>query len=370
MVDHFLPRVGGIELHVADLARQLVARGQQVHVISTTPGAADFDGIRVERLCGPLLPRFQIMYRAPSLVALRRLFERERYDVVHCHSSIVSPLSYGATWVARELRIPSVLTSHSLLGPHKPLFRLVNSLLPLTGWCTRLTAVSGAAAAVLKRLSGRGHVGVLANGIDYERWQVEPKAHGRLRVASVMRLNVKKRPQDLLAAIPKILRVFPRDNRPLFTIVGDGPMRRGLERRAQALGICDDVEFRGFLSREAIRGIFAETDLFVLPCEHEAFGLAALEARCAGLPVVARAGCGVSDVIEHGRHGYLARNPRQMADHTIQLLRDSGTRQWMRQAAAEGLARFGWDAVIAHTLDEYRAAMVEVPSRGAERIPA
>ena len=108
----------------------LSARGQQVHVISTTPGPTEIDGLSVHRLCGPLLAALSdsctVRRRSREL---RALLERERYDVVHCHSSIVTPLSYGATWLARELQIPSVLTSHSLLGPHKPLFTLVNSLL-------------------------------------------------------------------------------------------------------------------------------------------------------------------------------------------------------------------------------------------------
>jgi glycosyltransferase involved in cell wall biosynthesis len=355
---------------VADLARQLAARGQQVHVISTTPGPAEIEGLCVRRLCGPLLPLFQIMYRSPPLAELRQLMQSERYDVVHCHSSIVSPLSYGATWLARELNIPSVLTSHSLLGPHKPLFSLINSLLPLTGWCTRLTAVSGLAAAALQRLSGRSDVGVLTNGIEYRRWQVEPVAHGRPRVTSVMRLNIKKRPQDLVAIVPRLLRQLPAELRPLMTIVGDGPLRRRLERQAGRLGIADDVEFRGCLSREAIRGILAETDVFVLPTEYEAFGLAALEARCAGLPVVARSGCGVSDVIEHGRHGYLAKNRRQMADYIAQLLRDPAARQRMRDAASQGIERFGWDAIVARTIQEYRVAIAATAARQPERISA
>lgn len=371
VVDHFLPRVGGIELHVADLARQLSARGQQVHVISTTPGPAEIDGLHVRRLGGPLLPHFQVLYSSPPLVELRELMAGERYDVVHCHSSIVTPLSYGATYIARELKIPSILTSHSLLGPHKPLFTLVNSVLQMLSWCTRLTAVSSLAAGALSRLSGRSDVGVLTNGIEHQRWQVQPVPHTRPRVTSVMRLNIKKRPHDLVSIVPRIQRQLPPELRPIVTIVGDGPMRRGLERKAAKMGLtANDIEFRGCLTREAIRGLLAESDAFVLPTEYEAFGLAALEARCAGLPVVARSGCGVSDVIEHGRQGYLARDKRELADYISQLLRDPAARQQMRVAAGEGIERFGWDAIVARTIQEYRIAMDIVAAKHAERIPA
>ncbi|HEX4149809.1 MAG TPA: glycosyltransferase, partial [Pirellulales bacterium] len=201
-------------------------------------------------------------------------------------------------------------------------------------------------------------------------WRIEPLAHGRLRVASVMRLNVKKRPQDLVAMVPRIKRQLPSELQPLFTIVGDGPVRRRLERQAARLGVAGDIEFRGFLSREKIREIFAETDVFVLPTEHEAFGIAVLEARCAGLPVVARSGCGVADIIEHGRHGYLAHDRRQMADYIAQLLREADTRRNMRAAAGAGLERFGWDAVIARHLDEYREALAEASAQRGQRLSA
>jgi glycosyltransferase involved in cell wall biosynthesis len=378
VADHFLPRVGGIELHVADLARQLAARGQQVHVISTTPASCsrsaaappDLPGVRVHRLSGPLLPHFQILYRSRPLAELRALLGIERFDVVHCHSSIVSPLSYGATYVARELRIPSVLTAHSLLGPHTPLFRLVHSLLPLTGWCTRLTGVSHATADVLARLSGRTDVGILANGIDASRWLVEPRAHAGLRVTSVMRLNIKKRPHDLVAVIPRVLKQLPEEKRPRFTIIGDGPFRGRLERQIRRLDIADHVELRGTLPRDAIKEVFTETDLFVLPTIVEAFGIAVLEARAAGLPVVARDRCGVADVIEHGRQGLLAGTRRQLGDHLIALLQDEPRRTQMAAAAREGLERFGWDAVVDRHLEEYRRAAELLPTHAGEKIPA
>ena len=109
--------------------------------------------------------------------------------------------------------------------------------------------------------------------------------------------------------------------------------------------------------------------MFVLPTEHEAFGLAVLEARCAGLPVVARSGCGVADIIEHGRHGYLASNRRQMADYIAQLC-GQGARQQMREAASQGIERFGWDAVVARHLDEYREAMAEGAAQRVQRLSA
>ena len=54
--DWYLPRIGGLELHLRDLARELNARGHTAHVITATPGPDELDGIRVHRLDVPLMP--------------------------------------------------------------------------------------------------------------------------------------------------------------------------------------------------------------------------------------------------------------------------------------------------------------------------
>lgn len=370
VVDHFLPRVGGIELHVADLARQLQLRGHAVSVITATPGLPLCDGIPVHRLSGPLLPHFEILCHPRPLRELRALLQRENFSLVHAHSSIVSPLSYFATRFCHQLGIPSILTAHSLFGPHMPAFRTANYLFRLTAWCSRLTTVSEASARALRTLSGRGDVSILPNGIDLSAWEMTPEAHHGLRVTSVMRLNPKKRPHDLVRAIPQIMQRLPAAMRPTFTVIGDGPYRRHLERRARRSGIEGDVEFRGYLSRPEIRQLFRTTDLFVLPTIDEAFGIAVLEARCAGLPVVARNNCGVGDIIAHGTHGLLAGSRDEFAACIADLLMDGARRRRMSHAARQGLDQFGWSAVIARHLDAYRGVMGQIAPPPMEAVPA
>ena len=137
VVDHFLPRVGGIELHVADLARRLAAAGHAPQVLTTTPGELVIDGLTIHRLGGPLLPGFQILCHRRPLDRLQDLLQREHFDVVHSHSSIISPLAYAAGYIARRLEIPSVLTSHSLMGPHRPMMHAAIGCLGWTRWPNR-----------------------------------------------------------------------------------------------------------------------------------------------------------------------------------------------------------------------------------------
>jgi glycosyltransferase involved in cell wall biosynthesis len=266
--------------------------------------------------------------------------------------------------------MPSVLTTHSLLGPHQFVFGAVNRGLDLYGWPTELTTVSRATAAGLRRMSRRDDVAIVRNGIEASRWQIEPIDKPELRVTSVMRLNIKKRPHDLIAAIPHVLQKLPAGCRPTFTLVGDGPYRSKLERQVRSLGLTDVVEFRGFVPRAEIKEIFRRTDLFVLPTVLEAFGIAVLEARCAGLPIVAMQHSGVSDVIEHGRHGLLAEDRREFADHIARLLADEPQRRQMAAAARQGLQKFGWDQVVADHLAVYSRAMSRYQAPEPARVSA
>ncbi|HEY1586318.1 MAG TPA: glycosyltransferase, partial [Polyangia bacterium] len=112
--DWYLPRIGGLELHLRDLARELNARGHEAHVITATPGENERDGIIVHRLGVPLMPGLDTIRSRKALRPLEALFVREQYDIVHAHSAL-SPLAIGATAVAKKLGIPSVMTEHSVL---------------------------------------------------------------------------------------------------------------------------------------------------------------------------------------------------------------------------------------------------------------
>jgi len=391
-------------LQVADLAAQLAARGHVPEVVTATPGeswlgrlelprnvggrepglrdceslgdspltpgpaakrgaGSGAEAVAVHRLLGGRLPGFDIVWQPTSFHELRGVLQRGRFDVVHCHSSVVSPLAYAAAFVCRKLGVPSVLTAHSLLGVYQPLFQVLHPVMPWTRWPTRLTAVSRAAAQVLVRLSGRGDVGVLSNGIDPAEWNVEPAAkngaNNEVRVTGVMRLNIKKRPHSLLDVAARVCRQLPPGIRARFTIIGNGPYRGRLIRQARRLGISEQVEFMGTLARPEIREAFRHSDIFVLPTRNEAFGIAVLEARCAGLPIVAMKGCGVADLVENGNQGYLAGDDREFGQYLVRLVLDRELRQAMGLRSRQGVEQFDWEHVVQRHLSEYAQAIAE-----------
>jgi glycosyltransferase involved in cell wall biosynthesis len=93
--DWFLPRLGGIELHLRDLAVALRASGADARIVTTTRGDDVVDGVPVHRVRAPLAPYSRFAYTPGALRAVEQVIRAERFDVVHAHASVVSPVAYG-----------------------------------------------------------------------------------------------------------------------------------------------------------------------------------------------------------------------------------------------------------------------------------
>lgn len=353
--DWFLPRIGGIELHIADLAQELTNRGYEVCVITTTPGPDDCNGIPVHRLNEVFIPGVPVT--APFLwkvIGYRRLLEREGIDVVHAHG-MFSTLGMLCILAAHYSGIPSVTTHHSLIqGILRPLARAIFDV--AIRRVDVVTAVSEAAAADARWVSRKEQVEVLPNGINPDDWQHAEPTEDEIHIVSVMRLTQKKDPHELIRVIPEIVARTPNSPPLRFTVVGDGPEREHLERMICDLSLQDCVDFVGYKPRLDINKVMRHCSLFVSPCSNEAFGVALLEARCAGIPVVAMNHGGTDEVIQHGVHGFLANDYREFVDHTVRLTGDQRLRQRMMYEARKGVDEFCWDAVIDRHVGVYEQA--------------
>lgn len=354
VVDHFLPRLGGIELHVRDLAGELRRCGCEPTIVTTTPGADRVGDVPVIRFPSALLPRFGISCDPRLWTRLHEMLAQGRFDVVHCHGSVLSPLAYSAVYWSARLQIPHVLTVHSLLQRTATLFSV---LARVTHWDRNRTiwsTVSQFNAARIEAASGLPRVHVLPNGIDASTWRICPRPHAPFRVTTVMRLNQKKRPYDMVDAAADLVK---RRNDVRFTIVGDGPCRVKLKRYVIRRGLQRYVDILGTQDRSTIRKLFETTDIFALPTRMEAFGIAVLEAMAAGLPVVAVNRCGVTDLVTSGIEGLLASNVTEFAAKIEQLLNSPSLRTAMSQAAAAKAECFDWNQVLPRHLQLYDAAI-------------
>lgn len=362
VTDCFLPRLGGIEMQVRDLALRQQEAGHEVTIYtSTDPGdagdagfadSAD-SGLRTVRLpsrAGWVTPR-GLRIVGPELLG-------DKPHVVHAHTSLVSPLSWQAARVASGAGVPTVMTMHSLCKVPTWLLRLKA---PIAGWTdlpVQWTAVSQRAAEAVNRMLPGHDVVILPNGINPALWRVprRPTNPRRLQIVSVMRLMPRKRPMHLLRVLAEIRRRVPASTELTAVIIGTGPEQPAMERYIERHGMRGWVQLAGRCDRETIHRVHAASDVYLAPATLESFGIAALEARCAGVPVVAMQVGGVGEFVQHGREGMLVRSDSEMAQVTADLLRSPDRLQAMREHNRTTEPGTTWDNILDLTLAAYRRA--------------
>jgi glycosyltransferase involved in cell wall biosynthesis len=365
LTDHYLPVLGGIESHVAALAGRYALNGHDVTVLTSTATTADGQHARDS---GPVSVR-----RARSLRE-GLTFDFAAFDVVHAHLSVVAPFSAPLAAIAARRGVPTVVTVHSLWNGLGPVPAVAAGLAGLRAAPVMWTAVSRVAAHQLaQRLPGAQRVELLPNAVSESprRQTPPPRADGAVRLVSTMRVARRKRPVQLLSMYESLCEsvAAPVD----LTIVGDGPLRPRLERRIRRAGLQDRVEVTGRLTPAEVLATIAEADVYVAPAVLESFGLAALEARCVGLPVVGHAASGMTEFVRHGVEGLLSESDEQMVGQLADLVTDAGLRRRMSEHNRTTASPLTWENAVARHDATYAAvcspsyAPVVPLSKGAGR---
>ncbi len=151
------------------------------------------------------------------------------------------------------------------------------------------------------------------------------------------------------------------DNKSLrLVLVGDGKEKDNLMNLAGQLGISDRVEFRGFLSGQALRECYKNAGAFVLPTREDCFGLVLIEAMCAGLPIiVSRYSDGAAETVTEDVNGYIV-DPYDTAQFTWAIDRtftDEQTRKRLGMAGCEATEKFRFENVAAGYLEAIEDAL-------------
>jgi N-acetyl-alpha-D-glucosaminyl L-malate synthase BshA len=152
-----------------------------------------------------------------------------------------------------------------------------------------------------------------------------------------------KRPLDVVRIFERVLREVPA----VLLMVGEGPERASAQALARRLGVPERVKFLG--RHDRIEEIMSLADVFLLPSELESFGLSALEAMAAGVPVVGSDAGGLPEVVKHAETGFLlpVGDIEGMAARTIEILKDDEHRRCLGQAArARAASLFNADRIV------------------------
>ena len=206
--------------------------------------------------------------------------------------------------------------------------------------------------------TGADRTRVHLTGVDLSLFPFVPRdraARSPLRVVSVARLVEKKGIDDALAAVRRAVDAGADVD---YTVVGAGPLRDDLERRAAGLDLCGRVRFTGAVVQAEVRRILGESHLLLAPSvvaangDEEGQPVAIKEAMAAGLPVISTRHAGIPEMIDHGRSGLLAdeRDPAALAQHLRRLWDDPALGERLAAAARETAERLYDQEAIADEL--------------------
>jgi glycosyltransferase involved in cell wall biosynthesis len=332
--------------------------------------------IRIDELGREISPLRDLM----ATVRLARLIRRERPQILHTHTAKAGTVGRVAALLAGSRRPPIVVHTfhgHVLRGYFGPFRSLFFRLLErwLAARTTALVAVSPQVRddLVALRVARRERFVVIRLGIELEE-RVAAEHDGRLEsrrylgipddrfaVGWIGRMTAVKRTDDVLLAFKRL-----RDSGvdACLCMVGDGPDREQLERRAHELGVVRDTLFLGY--QEDVAPFYAAFDALVLPSGNEGTPVSAIEALAAGRPVVATRVGGVPDVVRDGEDGFLveAGATDELADRLARLARDPSLREQMgKEGRARVLPRYAVDRLVEDVDRLYRALL----SAGGER---
>lgn len=280
-----------------------------------------------------------------SFIKIFNLIQRERFDIVHTHTSKAGILG---RWAAGFAGVPVVVHTphghifHSYFGPLKTKFfhilemisgRFCDRIITLTEECKK--------EHIRFRIAPQEKFVTIHSGIRLERFinrsfdiqDIKAKLNIPLNkkvAGTVARLEPVKGVKFLVYSATKVLNAVPDAH---FLIVGDGSQRAYLEGMAKALGVEKNITFTG-LAQDAARFI-AIMDLFVLPSLNEGMGRVLVEAGAMAKPVVATRVSGIPELVGHRLTGILVEpaNTDELAGGIIELLLDPDKAKWMGENA-------------------------------------
>jgi L-malate glycosyltransferase len=353
------PTFGGSGVLATELGKALAQNGHQVHFI-TYQQPVRLNGfipnIFYHEVQVPTYPLFDYPpYETALASTMVDVIKNNQLQLLHVHYAIPhASAAYMAKRILEQdgIHIPVITTLHgtdiTLVGRDKTYAPVVAFSINQSD---AITAVSqNLCEETYKYFKIEKPIQVIHNFVDVQRFQRKPidafrKAiapNGERILLHASNFRKIKRVQDVVKIFNTVQKEIP--SKLLF--VGDGPERAEAESLSRDLGICDDILFVG--KQEQMEDILAIADLFLLTSEYESFGLAALEAMAAGVPVVSTNAGGLGEIMIEGKTGYMGNvgDVETMSKHAISILENEDRLQKFKGAAAEHAHTFDIHNII------------------------
>jgi phosphatidylinositol alpha-mannosyltransferase len=350
---------GGVQVHIRDLAEDLMGSGHEVSVLA--PGDDDLDVADYVTTAGRAVPvRYngsvaRLTFGPMSASRVRRWLADGQFDVVHVHEPAAPSLGLLTLWWAD---VPVVATFHQANPRSRAMSAAFGILQSAFEKISARIAVSEEARSTMLQHLGGDPV-LIPNGLHVDRFAAaEPRLEWRGRGGTLSFLG---RLDESRKGLPVLLEAWPRIHETLagvrLLVAGRGDVdeiRRGIPP-----GCRDDVVFLGGVSDADKAAMLATSDVYVAPhTGGESFGIVLAEAMAAGAPVLASDLVAFRAVLDDGRVGELVPvgDSGAVAKAAIELLGDPERRSALRAAASEWVRRYDWDTVAQEILAVYEMA--------------
>ena len=355
------PTFGGSGVLATELGKALAQKGHQVHFITYQQPVrlnSFMPNVFYHEVHVHSYPLFDYPpYETALASTLVDVIKNNQLDLLHVHYAIPhASAAYMAKQILKQqnIEIPVITTLHgtdiTLVGRDKTFAPVVAFSINESD---AITAVSqNLKDETFKIFCIKKEIEVIYNfvdvtrfsrkGIDAFRKVIAPNGERILMHASNFRRV--KRVEDVVKIFATVKKELP--SKLLF--IGDGPERPVAEDLARELGVFEDIRFVG--KQEQMEDILAIADLFLLTSEYESFGLAALEAMAAGVPVVSTNAGGLTEINVHGETGYLGDvgDVPALSEFALSILRNDKTLKGFKTRAAEHAKKFDIHEIIPH----------------------
>ena len=359
------PTFGGSGVLATELGKALADKGHQVHFITYQQPVRlnEFNAnIFYHEVRVTTYPLFDYPpYETALSSAMVDVINNHQLDLLHVHYAIPHA---SAAYLAKKIveaqsgrYIPVITTLHgtdiTLVGRDKTFAPVVAFSINQSD---AITAVSqNLRDETYRTFPIEKEINVIHNFVDTHRFHKKPidafrkviAPNGERILMHASNFRKIKRVQDIVRIFDIVHKKIP--SKLLF--VGDGPERSEAESLCRELDLSDSTRFVG--KQEQMEEILAVADLFLLTSEYESFGLAALEAMAAGVPVVSTNAGGLPEIALQGETGFLddVGDIQGMSEHAIRILGDDETLKKFKASALKQAKNFD----IHHIVPQYEA---------------
>ncbi len=353
------PTFGGSGVVATELGKALADKGHSVHFITYQ------QPVRLNVFSANIyyhevrVPTYPLFDYPPYEVALAStmvdVIKNHDLDLLHVHYAIPHA---SAAYMAKQIilktgrNIPVITTLHgtdiTLVGKDKTYEPVVTFSINESD---AITAVSqNLREETFRSFNITKEIEVIYNFVDVSRFSKKPidafrkviAPHNEKILVHASNFRSIKRVKDVVKIFAEVRKQVPSK----LLMVGDGPERPGVEELIKDLNVHEDVRLVG--KQEQIEEILLVSDVFLLPSQYESFGLAALEAMAAHVPVISTNAGGLPEVNLEGITGYTANigDVAAMSEYAINLLTNEALLKTMKENAYKQAVSFDIQNIV------------------------